>query len=47
MGYQTVTGDAQEALWSRFRTQFPVTRHLVYLNHAAVAPLAKPAADED
>lgn len=28
-----------------FRDQFPVTRHLIYLNHAAVSPLCKPAAD--
>ena len=27
------------------RTSFPVREHLIYLNHAAVAPLSKPAAD--
>src|SRR5262249_33599870 len=27
-----------------YQDQFPVTEHLVYLNHAAVAPLCKPAA---
>src|SRR5215469_14293434 len=27
------------------RSQFPVTRELIYLNHAAVAPLARPAAE--
>jgi selenocysteine lyase/cysteine desulfurase len=32
-------------LWSRYRDFFPVTEHLIYLNHAAVAPLSKPAAD--
>ena len=32
-------------LWREFRPQFPVTKNLVYLNHAAVAPLVKPAAD--
>lgn len=28
-----------------YREQFPVTENLVYVNHAAVAPLAKPAMD--
>ncbi len=28
-----------------YRDRFPVTEKLIYLNHAAVAPLAKPAAD--
>jgi selenocysteine lyase/cysteine desulfurase len=28
-----------------YRTQFPVTESLMYLNHAAVAPLARPAAE--
>lgn len=32
-------------LWERFAHNFPVRDHLVYLNHAAVAPLCKPAAD--
>ena len=32
-------------LWAKYRDQFPVTRHLIHLNHAAVAPLSKPAAD--
>ena len=32
-------------LWRRYRPEFPVTSNLVYLNHAAVAPLVKPAAD--
>jgi selenocysteine lyase/cysteine desulfurase len=39
MGYE------QDALWRLHRHQFPVTENLIYLNHAAVAPLAKPAAD--
>jgi selenocysteine lyase/cysteine desulfurase len=30
-----------EPLWNRYREQFPVTERLVYLNHAAVAPLPK------
>jgi cysteine desulfurase / selenocysteine lyase len=29
----------------RFADQFPVARNLVYLNHAAVAPLCRPAAE--
>ena len=32
-------------LWREHRGQFPVTANLVYVNHAAVAPLVKPAAD--
>jgi cysteine desulfurase/selenocysteine lyase len=28
-----------------YRDQFPVTQDVIYLNHAAVAPLVKPAAD--
>jgi cysteine desulfurase / selenocysteine lyase len=32
-------------LWQRYRDQFPVTQHLTYLNHAAVAPLCRPAAE--
>ena len=36
MGYQ---------IHERYRDQFPVTGSLIYLNHAAVAPLCKPAAD--
>jgi cysteine desulfurase/selenocysteine lyase len=32
-------------LWQQYRSEFPVTEHLVYLNHAAVAPLCRPAAD--
>src|SRR5436190_8329346 len=27
-----------------YRDQFPVSNHLIYLNHAAVAPLVRPAA---
>lgn len=32
-------------LWERYADQFPVRQRLTYLNHAAVAPLCKPAAD--
>jgi len=34
-----------KALWERYASQFPVRDHLIYLNHAAVSPLSKPAAD--
>ena len=34
-----------EPLWSRYAGQFPVRNRLIYLNHAAVAPLSKAAAD--
>ncbi|HVX66380.1 MAG TPA: aminotransferase class V-fold PLP-dependent enzyme [Bryobacteraceae bacterium] len=34
---------AGEPLWRRFREDFPVTQELVYLNHAAVSPLCRPA----
>jgi selenocysteine lyase/cysteine desulfurase len=34
-----------EPLWSRYADQFPVRQKLIYLNHAAVAPLSKAAAD--
>ena len=32
-------------LWVQHRDQFPVTERLTYLNHAAVTPLCKAAAD--
>ena len=32
-------------LWQRYRDQFPVANNLVYLNHAAVAPLCRRAAE--
>ncbi len=34
-----------ESLWRRYRPAFPVTQNLIYLNHAAVAPLCRPAAE--
>ena len=37
--------DNQAEIWRKYRDQFPVTKNLVYLNHAAVAPLCKPASD--
>ncbi|MGD0301494.1 MAG: aminotransferase class V-fold PLP-dependent enzyme [Bryobacteraceae bacterium] len=34
-----------EPLWRHYRDQFPVTERLIYLNHAAVAPLPRPTAE--
>ncbi len=53
MGYQMLgqggraTEENRQALpvWEAYRDQFPVTESLIYLNHAGVAPLSKPAAD--
>src|SRR6266536_2434744 len=36
---------ADVPLWERYAEQFPVRRNLIYLNHAAVSPLSKPAAE--
>jgi cysteine desulfurase / selenocysteine lyase len=44
MGFDQTTSLAQmptEALWRRYREEFPVTQNLIYLNHAAVAPLPR------
>lgn len=40
MGFETV----EETLWERHRDAFPVTKNLIYLNHAAVSPVCRPAA---
>jgi len=32
-------------IWREYRGQFPVTERLIYMNHAAVAPLPRPAAE--
>ncbi|MBI5085840.1 MAG: aminotransferase class V-fold PLP-dependent enzyme [Acidobacteria bacterium] len=42
MGY--IDFESQE-IWSQYRHEFPVTENLTYLNHAAVAPLAKRCSD--
>mgnify|MGYP005850464275 CR=1 FL=1 len=44
MGYEQRNSAAEQPLWDRYRPEFPVTEHLTYLNHAAVAPLVRPAA---
>ena len=36
---------AELPLWEQYAGQFPVRERLIYLNHAAVAPLCKPAAE--
>ena len=41
MGYND---SAPQPLWAQYRDEFPVTRNLIYLNHAAVAPLPRRAA---
>lgn len=32
-------------VWREYRDRFPVTERFIYLNHAAVAPLSRPAAE--
>jgi selenocysteine lyase/cysteine desulfurase len=46
MGFEKVAPVAEEVqpLYQRYRDEFPVTRELIYLNHAAVAPLCRRAA---
>lgn len=44
MGFDEKSGLAAasvEPLWKQYRDEFPVTQQLIYLNHAAVAPLPK------
>ncbi len=46
MGTENVKNSAVEApLWEKYADQFPVRENLVYLNHAAVAPLPRRTAD--
>ncbi len=42
MGYND---SALQEIWRKYRPEFPVTENLLYLNHAAVAPLARRAAE--
>ncbi len=37
--------EASDALAVRYRYEFPVTQHLIYLNHAAVSPLCRRSAE--
>ncbi len=39
------TKDVKIDLWARYAEEFPVRQRLVYLNHAAVAPLCRQAAE--
>ena len=41
---QATASRTAEPLWSQYRDEFPVTQNLIYLNHAAVAPLPRRAA---
>jgi cysteine desulfurase / selenocysteine lyase len=48
MGYENAAlpvENRQSALHERYRHQFPVVERLIYLNHAAVTPLCRPAAE--
>jgi cysteine desulfurase / selenocysteine lyase len=48
MGFEKVATPVLEPaqpLYARYREEFPITRELVYLNHAAVSPLCRPAAE--
>jgi cysteine desulfurase / selenocysteine lyase len=48
MGFQNLEASAAHSalpLHEQFRSEFPVTENLTYLNHAAVAPLCRRAAD--
>ena len=42
MGYEN---QPSQEIWAQYRTEFPVTENLVYLNHAAVAPLPRRSAE--
>ena len=43
-GFNAIANSSTD-LWRRYEDQFPVRRNLVYLNHASVAPLCRPAAE--
>ncbi|HSU30486.1 MAG TPA: aminotransferase class V-fold PLP-dependent enzyme [Bryobacteraceae bacterium] len=49
MGYDKTSGEnngiAEEELYREYRAEFPVTEELIYLNHAAVAPLCRRASE--
>lgn len=47
MGFEkdsAAVAESSDALAARYRDEFPVRRELIYLNHAAVSPLCRPAA---
>jgi len=43
MGFDAAV-KSENDLWLQYADEFPVRRNLIYLNHAAVAPLCRPAA---
>lgn len=45
MGFENLAVDPAAALHLRYGHEFPVTKEFIYLNHAAVAPLCRSAAD--
>lgn len=45
MGYEKFAGVAEKPLYAAYREHFPVTREFIYLNHAAVSPLCRQAAE--
>jgi selenocysteine lyase/cysteine desulfurase len=45
MGYEKIAEVGEQSVAASYREQFPVTRELIYLNHAAVSPLCRPAAE--
>src|ERR1700744_5466472 len=45
MGFEKAASGPAGSLAKLYREQFPVTKELIYLNHAAVAPLCRPAAE--
>ena len=42
---RSTTDASTPVLWEQYPDQFPVRAHLIYLNHAAVTPLCRHAAD--
>ncbi len=42
---KNANSSAAPAVWEQYENQFPVRANRIYLNHAAVSPLCKPAAD--
>jgi selenocysteine lyase/cysteine desulfurase len=44
MGFAKDFPPTAEPLWKQYREEFPVTQNLIYLNHAAVAPLPRRSA---
>lgn len=45
MRYDSPAAADRVPLWQQYRHQFPVTERLIYLHHAGVSPLCRPAAE--